>query len=211
MDDWLTQLAQTAPMMPYLVVFGVLILSGFGLPLPEDIPLIVGGYLAGQGYADPWIMFPGAFLSIIGADLIVFSLGRRYGHHIPRLPLLRRYLTPQRVRWAEHKLAMHGGKFIFVARFVPGLRTAAFFAAGVFRVSYPRFIGYDGAAALISVPLILGLAYYFHAELDVIKERVEEAEMWTLMGLGVLVVVFFVVKSLIKRRVMAGSRACEGV
>ncbi len=207
MDDWLTQFAISAPVMPYVVVFGVLILSGFGLPLPEDIPLILGGYLVGRGLADGWIMFPGAFLCIIGADLIVFTLGRRYGHHIPRLPLLRRYLTPDRVRWAEHKLLLHGGKFIFIARFVPGLRTAAFFAAGVFRVSYWRFIAYDGAAALISVPLILGLAWYFHEELDVIKQRIEQAELWTIISLLVLIVVLIFVKNLFKKQVLSSGQS----
>jgi len=203
MDDWLTQFAISAPAMPYVVVFGVLILSGFGLPLPEDIPLILGGYLVGRELANGWIMFPGAFLCIIGADLIIFSLGRRYGHHIPRLPLLRRYLTPERVRWAEHQLEKHGGKFIFVARFVPGLRTAAFFAAGVFRVTYWRFIAYDGAAALISVPLILGLAWYFHEELDVVKQRLEQAEMWTVISLVLLIAIIILIKRLFKKKMLA--------
>src|SRR5690606_33249443 len=104
---------------PYVVIWGVLLLSGFGLPIPEDLPLILAGYLCGiePAYADPWIMFPGCYLAIIGADLVVFVLGRRYGHHVPRLPLLRRFLTESRLAKTEAKLHQHGGKFIFMARF----------------------------------------------------------------------------------------------
>jgi len=202
MDDWLTQLAQSAPIMPYLVVFGALLASGFGLPLPEDIPLIIGGYLSGRGLADPYIMLPGALLCILGADSLIFFLGWRYGHHIPRLPLLRRFLTPARVRWAELKLEQHGGKFIFVARFLPGARTAAFFAAGVFRVSFGRFILYDGTAALVSVPLIFGLAMVFHQELDQAKAWIEKAEITTLVVLGLAVVALVIGKNLFKKRVL---------
>lgn len=202
MDDWLTELAQSAPLMPYLVVFGTLLLSGFGLPLPEDIPLIIGGYLCGQGHADPYIMLPGAMLCILGADSLIFFLGWRYGHHIPKLPVLRRFLTPTRVRWAEQKLEQHGGKFIFVARFLPGARTAAFFAAGVFRVPFSRFIIYDGTAALISVPLIFGLALVFHAELNQAKEWIARAEITTLIILGLLIVGLIIGKRYLKKRLI---------
>ena len=41
MQDWLQDLATSAPLMPYLVVLGALLISGFGFPMPEDIPLII--------------------------------------------------------------------------------------------------------------------------------------------------------------------------
>ena len=41
--DWLSQYAPNAP---YLVIFGILLLTGLGLPLPEDIPLVIGGALS---------------------------------------------------------------------------------------------------------------------------------------------------------------------
>ncbi len=202
MGDWLTELAQSAPLAPYLVVFGCLLASGFGVPLPEDIPLILGGYLAGQGLADPAIMFPGALFFVVGSDVLIYFLGRRYGHHVPKLPLLRRFLTPTRIRWAEIKLQQHGGKFIFVARFLPGARTAAFFAAGVFHMPFWKFLLYDGSAALISVPLILGLAFIFHEELDMAKSWIEKAEIGTLVVLGLAIVTVIIAKGFIKKRVL---------
>ena len=61
--DYLTQLGTLTPYMPYVVVLGLIILSGFGLPIPEDIPLILAGYLCYPfeetgAYANPWILFP---------------------------------------------------------------------------------------------------------------------------------------------------------
>ncbi len=184
MDAWLSQLAYNTP---YIVVIGVILLSGLGLPLPEDIPLLLAGYLAGQGYVSGWIMFPACVLAILGADLTLYVLGRRYGHHVPKLPLIRRYLTAQRLAKAEYELLRYGGKFIFVARFMPGLRAPAMFAAGVFKVPAWKFLSYDGAAALLSVPLILGIGYIFCNQIERAKEWVKNGQL-TAAALVVLVV-----------------------
>lgn len=198
MEQWLQQVGEQSP---YIVIVGVLLVSGFGLPLPEDIPLIVAGYLCGAGYADIWIMLPAAFLAIIGADAIVYSLGRRYGHHVPKLPLLRRFLTEDRVAKTEAQLHKHGGKFIFMARFLPGIRTAAFFSAGVFKVPYWKFFLYDGAAALISVPAIVLLAYYFAHQIERVKQWVEDGSLVAISVMALAVVVMVVAKRLFKRRI----------
>ncbi|HEX7010122.1 MAG TPA: DedA family protein [Phycisphaeraceae bacterium] len=179
MEALLLQLAGHAP---YVAVIGVLLLSGLGLPLPEDIPLIVAGYLCGQGYTNPWVMFPGAFMAILGADGLIFVLGRRYGHHVPRLPLLRRFLTEQRLARTEQMLHRHGGKFIFMARFLPGLRTAAFFTAGGFKIPYWKFFLFDGSAALLSVPAILLLAYAFSHQIHQVSQWVADGQAVAIGG-----------------------------
>ncbi|MFW6059959.1 MAG: DedA family protein [Phycisphaeraceae bacterium] len=196
MEQWLVEFADKAP---YLAIFGVLLISGFGLPLPEDIPLILAGYLCGEGYANPWIMFPGCFLAIVGADGIVFFLGRKYGHHVPKLPLLRRFLTEARLSKTEAMLHTHGGKFIFMARFLPGLRTAAFFTAGSFKVAYWKFLVYDGSAALISVPVILGLAYFFSDHIHQVREWVQNGQIIGVLVLLAAIFGFFAIKHLVKK------------
>ncbi len=187
----LTQLGSSTPYMPYVVVLGLLLLSGFGLPIPEDVPLILAGYLAYHGYADPWALFPLTFIAVVGADLMVFWLGRRYGHHVPKLPLMRRFLTEKRLAKTEAMLHRHGGKFMFAVRFLPGLRAPAIFTAGNFKVPYWKFLAYDGGAALISVPVILGLAYYF-------AEYLEQVRLWVANGeKGVIIVICLIILGII--------------
>ncbi|MFA9478185.1 DedA family protein [Phycisphaerales bacterium AB-hyl4] len=204
MEEWLAELAGVTP---YLVIFGILLVSGFGLPIPEDIVLILAGYLSGSGITDPWIMFPGAFITILGSDLIVYTLGRRYGHHVPKLPVLRRFLNDARLVRTERKLHEHGGKFIFMARFLPGLRTAAFFTAGTFKIPAWKFLLYDGSAAAISVPLILGLSYAFSHQIDRVYEWVAEGQL-AVAGLVVLIIaVAFGVRWWMRRRRRAHVQA----
>ncbi len=205
--DFLTQLGTHTPYMPYVLVLGLILLSGFGLPIPEDIPLIMAGYLCYplHGYADPWLLFPLAFLAVVGADLMVFVLGRKYGHHVPKLPLMRRFLTEKRLAKTESLLHRHGGKFMFAARFLPGLRAPAIFTAGNFKIPYWKFLLYDGGAALISVPLILGLAYYFAEHLEQVRVWVANGEKGAIAVILVAAVVFIVVKGRLNRR-LAGDK-----
>lgn len=206
--DFLTQLGTHTPYMPYVVVLGLILLSGFGLPIPEDIPLILAGYLCypfpDQPHADPWLLFPLAFLAVVGADLMVFWLGRKYGHHVPKLPLMRRFLTEKRLAKTESLLHRHGGKFMFAARFLPGLRAPAIFTAGNFKIPYWKFLLFDGGAALISVPVILGLAYYFAEHLEQVRVWVANGEKGAIALILVALVVFIIVKRVLNRR-LAGD------
>ncbi len=152
--------------LPYLGVVIVIFAGGFGMPIPEDLPLLVGGYLCGSGQADITIMLPLAFSTVLGADLMVYFMGRRYGQHVQRLPLIRRYLSPQRLATAEISFHKHGGKTLFLARFMPGLRTPIYFSAGAFKIPWWKMVAFDGAAALMSVPVWVLLAWYLAQKVD---------------------------------------------
>ena len=200
MEEMLVNLADQGALLAYLSIFGILLISGFGAPIPEDVPLLVAGYLAGIGVVNPWIMFPGTFLAIVGSDGIVFFLGRRYGHHVPRLPVLRRFLTEARLGKTEAALHKHGGKFIFMARFLPGLRTPAFFTAGGFKMPYWKFLLFDGSAAAISVPTIMLLAFVFAERIDQVRGWVAEGQMVAIGAVVALIAGFIGVKLLLKKR-----------
>jgi membrane protein DedA with SNARE-associated domain len=154
----------------YLGIFLVLLGSGFGVPVPEDLPLLLGGMMCSPKLADELlgidhlclcIMIPLCFLAVVGGDLTIFFVGRHFGHHIPNLPLIRRFLTPARLQRAERAFERHGGKALIVARFLPGLRMPTFFTAGAFRVAPWKMLACDGGAALVSVPAWVCAGYLF--------------------------------------------------
>ncbi len=144
----------------------VLLAAGFGLPLPEDIPLLAAGWLVQKGGADLRLMiFCGLFGVILG-DTTLFVLGRRYGMHVLDHRLFRRFARPWMVARAREMYAGHGAKILFAARFMPGLRSIVFLNAGVFRVPYWKFLVFDGGAALISVPLWILAGWKFSAHIE---------------------------------------------
>lgn len=190
-ETWLYTVGGNAP---YLIIFLVLLATGFGFPLPEDVIVLVAGYLCGIGAADPWLMLAMVFATIMGADAAIFYLGRRYGHHVSSIPILNRYITPERLIRMENQLRKHGGKFIFVARFMPGVRTAAMFAAGVLKVRYVTFVLYDGAAAGISVPLIFLAAYFGADHIQAVKHYVAQSQFavgMIALGIALAVVIWY--------------------
>ncbi|MDP3701704.1 MAG: DedA family protein [Hylemonella sp.] len=145
----------------YLAVFVMLLICGFGVPIPEDVTLVTGGVIAGLGHANVHTMFAVGMAGVMIGDGLMFVLGRVYGQRLQMLPGFRSILTPERFARAQDAFHKYGKWVMFVARFLPGLRTPVFFSAGMSRrVSFGTWFMMDGLAALISVPIWVYLGYY---------------------------------------------------
>jgi membrane protein DedA with SNARE-associated domain len=145
----------------YVAVFVMLLICGFGVPVPEDVTLVTGGVIAGLGYANEHSMVAVGLAGVLLGDGLIFTLGRVFGDRITRVPALSRILTPERFAQAQDKFAKYGKWVMFVARFLPGLRTPVFLTAGMTRrVGGPTWFFMDGFAALISVPVWVYLGYF---------------------------------------------------
>ena len=145
----------------YLAVFIALLLCGAGAPLPEDITLVAGGVITGLGYGSVHVMFGVGMAGVLVGDAGMFLLGHHYGARILQWRLVARVLTPERYAKVQEKFERYGNRLMFIARFLPGMRTAVFITAGsTHRVSFLRFFLLDGAAALISVPIWVYLGYF---------------------------------------------------
>lgn len=145
----------------YVAVFVMLLICGFGVPVPEDVTLVTGGVIAGLGYADVHTMFAVGMAGVLVGDGLIYGLGRLFGPKLMHAPGLRRVLTAERYLAAQGAFARYGKWVMFVARFLPGLRTPVFFAAGMSK-RVPVYVWFlmDGVAALISVPIWVYLGYY---------------------------------------------------
>lgn len=162
--------------VPYIIVFSVLLLCGFGLPLPEDVMLFTGGMLAYYGKADVHIMVVVAFAGVMIGDGTIFFLGSKFGLALTRKPFFERILSPERLSSIRERFHLHGNKIVFAARFMPGLRTPVFFTAGTLHLPFRVFLFYDGFAALISVPTIIYLVYTFGHQVDYIVGMIKNVE-----------------------------------
>jgi membrane protein DedA with SNARE-associated domain len=186
----------------YLSVFGVLMLCGFGLPLPEDVSILAGGIISGLGYTNVHLM---CFISLIGVmlgDMMVFYLGRRLGDHIFKKKLLGKILSHSTFEKITVSLQKNGWIVLFIARFLPGLRSAIFLTAGITRfVKFPKFFIIDFTAALISVPLWTYLGYYGASNLSLLTHWIKDTKIITLIILGIILIIYIAFK-LFKRRLV---------
>ncbi|HGO9187147.1 TPA: DedA family protein [Neisseria meningitidis] len=175
----------------YAAVFFVLVICGFGVPIPEDLTLVTGGVISGMGYTNPHIMFAVGMLGVLVGDGIMFAAGRIWGQKILRFKPIARIMTPKRYEQVQEKFDKYGNRVLFVARFLPGLRTAVFVTAGISRkVSYLRFIIMDGLAALISVPIWIYLGEYGAHNIDWLMAKMHSLQsgIFVILGIGATVV-----------------------
>jgi membrane protein DedA with SNARE-associated domain len=69
-------------------------------------------------------------------------------------------VSPQRLAATQATMRRYGPAYIFVVRFLPGVRTALFLAAGSLKMPYRYLFVYDGLAALVELPLLVyGVRY----------------------------------------------------
>ena len=155
----------------YAVLFGWVLLEQMGLPIPSVPLLIAAGALARAGRMNLMFAVVLAFVAIILADLFWYSLGRYRGGRILKL-LCRISLEPDScVRRTENLFVRHGVLALLVAKFVPGLNTAAPSLAGIFRMPARRFMVFDALGAVFWVVTVTSLGLILGDQLEEIALR----------------------------------------
>jgi membrane protein DedA with SNARE-associated domain len=183
----------------YVFVFAVLLLCGFGLPMPEDVVLVTGGVLAWLNselevaslagmVRDPGLvaMVAVGLGGILAGDSVIFFAGRRFGHRVADFPPLRRIVTPEKLELVEKKVRHRGNVVVMFARFLPGLRAPTYFTVGHSRLPYWKFLLYDGAAALVSAPLWVCLGFWFGSDLEEAARVASQFSHYILLGVAVV-------------------------
>jgi membrane protein DedA with SNARE-associated domain len=170
----------------YPGVFLVLLATGLGVPVPEELPIVIAALMA-RWEVMHWAGALGSCLGgVLAADMLLYGVGRQFGRRILEWPAARRILTPERERRVMEAYHRHGLKFLVMARLVMGLRAAAFLTAGLVRVPFLRFVLVDVAAVMVSVPLAFGVAYGLADSVAVALAYVHEMQLW--VGAAVLLI-----------------------
>src|ERR1041385_6186593 len=155
----------------YIVLFGWVLLEQLGLPIPAAPLLIAAGALARAGKMNLTFAMTLAFVAAILADLFWYFLGRYRGGRILKL-LCRISLEPAScVRRPENLFIRSGTRSLLVAKFIPGLNTAAPSLAGVFRMPVRRFLIFDSLGAFFWVVTVISLGLIFSDQLEQLALR----------------------------------------
>lgn len=150
----------------YALLFGWVLIEQMGLPIPAVPLLLAAGALAGSGRMDLALAMGLAIAAVIAADIFWYCLGRYRGARVLKL-LCRISLEPDScVRRTENVFVRHGAHSLLIAKFVPGLNTAAPSLAGVFRMPLPRFMLFDCLGAIFWVSTFTGVGYIFSDQLE---------------------------------------------
>lgn len=181
---WLSQFAYE-PTTVYATLVSMMLLSAFGLPIPEEVTLLSIGLLAYMGanpalYPPPFLGAPViqpieaalvATLAVFGADFLVYWIGRVFGRKLIHHPRLSHIFSTKLIEKAESFTKKYGMLATGIFRFTPGVRFPGHILCGMMRMPAWKFALVDGFAVAISVPTqILLIAHYGEAILGVLKE-----------------------------------------
>ena len=192
----------------YVIAFAVLILCGFGLPVPEDITLVAGGLVSGLGATDVRLMLIICFAGVLIGDATMYFIGKIFGYRIQRFKPMRKVLTPERFASVQEQFSKYGIWVLFAARFMPGLRSPIFMAAGMSqRVPFIHFLLMDGLAALISVPVWIYLGYFCAQSIPELIEKVKHGQ--SIMHIIILAIVIVAIVIVVKNHISKKKKAAE--
>jgi membrane-associated protein len=172
LDQNLTAVVSQYGIWTYFIIFFIIFFeTGFViLPfLPGDSLLFVCGAAAAAGIMDPQWLIPAIIIGAVLGDTVNYWIGNYLGIHV----FLERFPTLVKKEYIERTYGFYekyGGATIFVARFVPIVRTFAPFLAGIGSMNYRRFLFYNVAGGVAwTFAVVLG-GYYF-GRLQVVKEN----------------------------------------
>jgi membrane protein DedA with SNARE-associated domain len=185
-----------------VLVFVMVGLQAFGLPLPGTTALVAAALYAAAGHGLPieGVIAAGAVGAVAGATA-GFAVGRWGGEGLLLRVGARLRQSPERVQQLRHGFAAHGTVWLFISRFVSGLRNVAGLFAGASGMDLRRFLPISTAAALVWAT-VNALEYYWfgHALLA--------ASTWVRVVLVCAGIAWLVVSlGLLRRRALRQLRA----
>jgi membrane protein DedA with SNARE-associated domain/membrane-associated phospholipid phosphatase len=141
-----------------------------GLVVPGETVMTLGGAVAGQGAIDIYLLIAIAWFAAWAGDTTSFFIGRRLGRgfvlqHGPRIGI-----SHERFERVEDYFSRHGGKTIFIGRFISLVRALAPFIAGSSGMRYGAFVPYSvlGTGLWASAHILIG--YFFSRSIETAAE-----------------------------------------
>ncbi|MGX9727931.1 MAG: DedA family protein [Candidatus Electronema sp. VV] len=138
--------------------------------LPGDSLLFAAATFAARGAMDPWLLFILLSIAAVLGDTVNYWIGWRVGAKAYTGEV--KWIKKEYMERTHVFFEKHGGRTIFLARFVPIIRTFAPFAAGASRMSYSFFLRWNviGGIAWVGIFTLLG---WFFGNIPFVQEHFE--------------------------------------
>ncbi len=173
----------------YWVIAIAVSLNNMGLPIPEDMTVLGGGFIAHKGILSFWAVGATATAACFLGSNIAYWLGLRYGH-----PLILKinwfHADPKRIRQMEHFFENYGAKAVFFARFVALLHPITGYLAGVGKTPWRSFLFYNFAGSAAYSFLYAFVGYYFGQQLGILQTWLGPLFLWVVLLAVVLVILW---------------------
>lgn len=181
---------------PY-IIFGLLLLAGFNLPVSEDAMSFVAAIIAANNPHLLWPLFISVYLGAYFSDLICFSLGYFLGDKLLKIKFFSNMVTPDRMKKIQSFYERYGVVTLILGRFIPfGVRNGLFLTAGLGKMKTIKFALSDLLAVTTSICTYFTLYYHYgESVISYIKKS-----NYVIFAIAIIVVTFFFIKSRSKKK-----------
>lgn len=188
----------------YAAVFAWVLAEQLGLPLPAVPVLLAAGALAGNLDIFPvWLLAVAA--ALIG-DSVWYSLGRMQGMPVLRL-LCKISLEPNTcVRRTNSAYSRHGSRWLLFAKFIPGVSTIAPPMAGVYGMSFGKFLAMDGGGAALWAGVFISAGAAFRGQADAIVSGLERLGGWLGAAVAAVLAIWVLLRFIERQRIYRSLR-----
>jgi membrane protein DedA with SNARE-associated domain len=142
------------------LLFALVALESFGLPVPGETALIACSVIASRGDLSIVAVIAVAAAAAIIGDNLGYLAARKGGRALLNRYRLTRGIAERYLPRGERFFARHGGKAVFLGRFVAVLRVTAAWCAGLARMHWWSFLGWNAAGGIVWATLVGLLAYF---------------------------------------------------
>lgn len=181
----LDTLQEVAHLYGYWTVFFGIAIENMGIPLPGETIVIVGGFLAGSGELNYWLVLSSAIAGAVLGDNFGYWVGRVGGWQLlVKVGKIFR-IQEQQLEQAKDRYSQNAAQAVFFGRFVTILRIFAGPLAGITQMPYKQFLLCNFGGATVWCTTIVTLAYFLGKVVTL-----EEIVGWvTQFGIGALLVI----------------------
>ncbi len=176
----------------HLIIFGLIMLAGFSIPISEDLMLLLAGGIASTCVPEQattfyiWIFFA-CWLSAWEA----YWVGRLLGPKLFKIKWFHHILSPKRLEKLKRYLRKFGIFTFIVGRFIPGgVRNAIFMSSGLTKMPFHIFVIRDGIACLIASLTIFYVGFISGQHINVIMHYFVMYERVIILLIIILLITF---------------------
>jgi len=197
LDKHLFDIVQEYGTLTYVILF-LIVFTETGLVimplLPGDSLLFAAGAIAANESTglNVWLIIIILIIAALLGDNVNYFMGKKFGGEIKKreriLFLKREYLEKTEAFYEKH-----GGSTVIMARFIPIVRTVAPFVAGAGSMTYSKYITFCVIGALLWVPSLTLLGYFF-GNMEIVKKNFELV-IFGIIGFSILPMLFGYLKS----------------
>ncbi|MCS7081805.1 MAG: DedA family protein [Bacteroidetes bacterium] len=183
--EWVSLLSRLSPLWLYVAIWAVAYLENLLPPIPGDVVVVFGGYLAGLGVLNVWSLWLGAVACSTLGFVTMYRIGYRVGPVLLSRPRLL-FVSERHLRAAQRWFHRYGIVAVVLNRFLSGTRSVISLVAGMAHMPFGPVTVAAFLSTLFWTGLLVGLGYWLGERWELVGEYLRQYGRVVLLLLALL-------------------------